>query len=102
MAAPITPQEIPYRAELRQDNGPFRPSTFGNIFSFGTFTLLKTNSPVLEARRLHLLCVVGVVKPSIPRSRIIPRTFPSSPFAQTTAMSATGEFVIHILAPFKR
>lgn len=30
----------------------------------------------------------------MPRSRMKPRTFPSSHLAQTTAMSATGELVI--------
>ena len=38
---------------------PEAPKTFqikfGNMFSFETFTLLKTNSPVAEALKLHLL-----------------------------------------------
>eukprot|EP01139_Manchomonas_bermudensis_P019373 Amastigsp_a676681_878.p5 type:complete len:106 gc:universal Amastigsp_a676681_878:725-408(-) len=35
----------------------------------------------------------------MPRSRMNPRIAPSSVLAHTTAMSATGEFVIQVLAP---
>ena len=35
-AAPITPHEMPKRAELRHVNGPFKPLTCGRMFSFGT------------------------------------------------------------------
>ena len=84
-------------AEFRQPSGPFSPLTFGRIFSFGTFTLSNTNSPVALARNDHLPCVSGVLNPGIPRSRIIPRIIPASSLAHTTAMSAKGALDIHIL-----
>src|SRR5690554_2684215 len=96
----MTPQLIPYRAEFKQESGPLKLFTSGKTFSFGTSTFSNTNSPVLEARSDHLLWVSGVEKPSIPRSTTKPRILPSSSLAQTTAMSAIGELVIHILAPF--
>ena len=55
-------------------------------------------SPVIEARSENLPSMVGVVRPSMPRSRMKPRMTPSS-FAQTIIMSATGEWVIQDLAP---
>src|SRR5580765_8825762 len=100
MAAPTAPHEIPYRAELRQPRGPFNPFTFGKIFSFGTFTLSKTSSPVDDARKLHLPWVVGVVNPSIPLSTINPCMSPASFFAHTTATCENGALLIHIFAPF--
>src|ERR1051325_3047059 len=99
MAAPIAPHDIPYRALFKQPNGPLRPFTFGNIFSLGTFTLSNTSSPVALARKLHLPWVSGVEKPFDPRSTIIPRILPDSSFAHTTAISANGALLIHILAP---
>src|SRR6056300_2036048 len=100
MAAPKAPQAIPKRALSKQESGAPRPSRPGKMFDFGTRTLSKTNSPVAEARSDHLLCVSGVVKPSIPRSTMIPLIRPASFFAQTTATSQKGAFEIHILAPF--
>lgn len=50
--------------------------------------------PVEEALRENFPSILGVEKPFMPRSRMKPRTFPSSHLAQTTAMSATGELVI--------
>src|SRR5687768_5759429 len=99
MAAPRAPQAMPYRALERQLNGPFIPFTLGNIFSLGTFTLSNTNSPVAEALRLHLPCVVGVLNPSIPLSRIRPLISPASSLAHTTATWLNGVFDIHILLP---
>src|SRR5689334_13230748 len=101
MAAPIAPQAMPYRAFVRQPNGPLRPLILGNIFSLGTFTLSKTSSPVAEARRLHFPCVVGVENPSIPLSTTSPRTSPASSFAQTTATWEKGALLIHIFAPLR-
>ena len=100
MAAPIVPHAIPNLALFKQLNGPFNPFTFGKIFSLGTFTLSKTNSPVALARRLHLLCVVGVVKPCISLSTMTPTISPASFLAHTTATCANGALLIHILAPF--
>lgn len=79
----------------------FNPLISGKIFSLGTLTLSKTNSPVAEARKLHLLCVSGVENPSIPRSTTIPLILPDSSFAQTTAISAKGALLIHILHHLK-
>ena len=99
---PIVPHAMPYLAESKQPSGAPKPSLLGKIFSLGIFTLSKTNSPVAEALKLHLLWVSGVENPSIPLSTITPLILPCSFFAQTTAISANGEFEIHILAPFKR
>src|SRR5688572_6644883 len=96
----MAPQAIPYLAFVRQPNGPFNPFTLGKIFAFGTFTLSNTSSPVADARRLHLPCVVGVVNPFIPLSRIRPLMSPLSSFAHTTATCEKGALLIHILAPF--
>ena len=101
MAAPIAPQAIPYLAFVKHPSGPFNPLMFGKIFSLGTFTLSNTSSPVALARRLHLPCVVGVLKPSMPLSTIIPFISPASSLAHTTASWLYGALLIHILAPFK-
>src|SRR6476660_6228115 len=101
MAAPTVPHAIPYRAFVKQLSGPFNPFTFGRIFSFGTFTLSKTNSPVADARRLHLPWVVGVVNPFIPLSNTSPLTSPCSSFAHTTATWEYGALLIHIFDPFR-
>lgn len=50
--------------------------------------------PVADALRENLPSILGVAKPFIPRSKMKPRTLPSSHLAHTTATSATGEFVI--------
>ena len=55
----------------------------------------------MEALNDHFPCISGAEKPLESLSTTIPKISPSSFFAQTTAMSATGEFVIHIFAPFK-
>src|ERR1700761_3493925 len=101
MAAPTTPQAMPYRALVRQLRGPLSPLTLGRMFCFGTFTLSKTSSPVADARRLHLPWVVGVENPSMPLSTITPRIEPSSSFAHTTATCEKGALLIHILLPFR-
>jgi len=53
---------------------------------------------VIEARSESLPSILGVENPFAPRSTMNPRITPSS-FAHTTATSAIGELVIHILAP---
>src|SRR5699024_5551409 len=90
----------------RQVNGPLRPLISGNVFSSGTKTSSKTNSPVSEARSDILYFVLGALYPSISFSTRKPRMTPSSSLfslalAQTTARSAIGELVIHILAPLR-
>src|SRR5690606_12656387 len=97
---PIAPHAIPKRAESRQLKGAPRPERPVNKFCLGTFTLSNTSSPVVEARRDHFPLVSGVLKPSIPLSTISPCIRPLSSLAHTTAISAIGELVIHILAPF--
>ena len=67
--------------------------------SSATNTSASEISPVTEARRDSLLSIRGVVKPSAPRSTRKPRITPSS-LAHTSATSAIGALVIHILAPF--
>ena len=57
-------------------------------------------SPVAEARSENLPSVFAVVSPLSPRSRIKPRTVPSS-FAQTIKTLAMGAWVIQVLLPDK-
>ena len=54
--------------------------------------VVEINSPVSEARRLHLPFIVGVLKPSMPRSTITPWMRPSSFFARTTASCARAHW----------
>lgn len=70
------------------------PDALGNRFSSGTSTSSMRIMPVAEALSENLPSILGVLKPFMPRSRMNPRTLPSSHLAQTTQMSATGEFVI--------
>lgn len=71
-----------------------RPETLGSRFSSGTSTSSIRIIPVAEALRENFPSILGVARPFMPRSKMKPRTFPSSHLAQTTAMSATGELVI--------
>lgn len=57
--------------------------------------------PVLDALNDIFPGMTEVERPAVPLSTKNPRTRPSSHLAHTTNMSATGAFVIHILAPFK-
>src|SRR5215475_4843005 len=86
---------------LRQPNGPASPFTFGSRFSSPTTQFSSTISPVIDARSESLPSIFGVENPFAPRSTTKPRMTPSS-FAHTTAMSAIGALVIHILAPVSR
>jgi hypothetical protein len=63
---------------------------------------IEQGKPVTEARSENLPSIFGVEKPFISRSITKPRMTSSSVFAQTTATSAIGELVIHILAPLSR
>jgi len=60
--------------------------------------------PVTEARKLNLPSIVGVVRPSMPRSSTKPLMRPScaSDLAHTTSTSAMGALVIQVLAPERR
>src|SRR5579862_4837656 len=96
----MTPHAIPYRALLRQEKGPFKPSTCGNRFSLGMWTSSMRIMPVILARSDNLPLMGGHSRPFIPFSRRNPRILPSHlHFAQTTQRSAIGELVIHVLEP---
>jgi len=71
-----------------------KPSTFGSKFSAGTWTSSITIWPVIEALSENLPSIFGVEKPFIFLSNIKPLIRLSSHLAQTTAISAIGEFVI--------
>ena len=94
----MTPQAMPYRACVRQDSGPLRPTTPGSTFSCGTRTWSKKRADVTEARRENLFSISGAENPFMPFSIMKPR-MPSSVCAQTTARSAIAPFVIHIFEP---
>lgn len=81
-------------SSLRQQPLTASPDTFGSRFSCGTSTSSIRIMPVADALSENFPSIFGVEKPFIPRSRMKPRTLPSSHLAQTTAMSAKGEFVI--------
>lgn len=70
------------------------PETFGSRLSFGTSTSSIRIMPVEDDLSENFPSILGVEKPFIPRSKIKPRTLPSSHLAHTTAMSAKGELVI--------
>lgn len=70
------------------------PEALGSRFSSGTSTSSIRIIPVAEALRENFPSILGVDKPFIPRSKMKPRTFPSSHLAHTMAISATGELVI--------
>jgi len=74
---------------------------FGSTFSSGTNASSSTTSPVIEVRNESLPSIFGVDKPLVPRSTRKPRMTPSS-LAHTSARSATGALVIHILLPVSR
>jgi len=73
-----------------------KPVTLGNMLSDGTSTLSIDICPVMLARSENFPSITGVVKPSMPRSRIKPRIrlSTSSALAHTMNTSAIGEFVI--------
>ena len=64
-------------------------------------TSSKTSSEVTEARSETLCFCSGAEYPLSSLCTTNPRIFPSSSFAQTTAISAIVPFVIHILAPLR-
>jgi len=86
---------------LRQEKGPFKPFTVGNIFYFGTLTLSKVISPVIDAFNDNFPLILLACKPFMPFYNMKPLMSPLSSLAQTTNTSAIGELVIHIFEPFK-
>ena len=103
-AAPIDPQLIPYRARLRQPNGPFSPCTSGSSASSPTSTPSIITMPVIEVRKLSLPSILGADSPFMPFSSTKPRMPPpcASDFAQMTKTSAIGAFEIQVLEPVRR
>lgn len=90
---------MPKRALFKQEKGPLRPFTVGNMLDFGTLTLSREISPVIEALSDSLPLILFAVNPFIPFYKTNPRISPFSSLAQTTNTSAMGEFVIHIFDP---
>src|SRR5262245_64216238 len=89
---------MPYRAWVRQRSGAFRPRAAGNCASAGRRTSARMISPVDDARS-DILCLISrALTPGVSIGTANP-AIPSSTRAQTTATSATGAFVIHILPP---
>lgn len=76
------------------------PTAPGSRLCSGTVQLSMYTEPVLDARNDALPGMTVVVSPVVSRSTTKPRTRPSSHRAHTTNTSATGAFVIHVLAPF--
>lgn len=76
------------------------PTAPGSRLCSDTVQLSMYTEPVLDARNDALPGMTAVVSPVVPRSTTKPRTRPSSHRAHTTNTSATGAFVIHVLAPF--
>lgn len=64
--APITPKEIPSRALLRHENGPFNPATPGSICPEWTCTESMKIDPVTLARKASLWLILGAERPFIP------------------------------------
>lgn len=100
-AAPSVPQEMPNLALFKQENGPFKPLTVGNICSSCTRTSFIAIYPVIEALRDSFPSIFGAVSPCIPFSKMKPLMSPASSLAQTTKTSAIGELVIQLFVPFK-
>ena len=94
----MAPHTIPYRASLKQDNGPFSPTTPGSTESSGRRTSSSTSSEVTEARSDSLRSMSRVENPGGAGGTWNPRT-PASAVALTAAGSAMPPFVIHILVP---
>src|SRR5579859_604861 len=103
MAAPIAPQEIPYRAWFRHMSGDFRPPEPGSRFDVGTCTSCSASPEVTDARSDHLPWTSVALKPGRLLSTRKPRTLSSSSstLAQITAMSAMLPEVIHIFSPLR-
>src|SRR5271166_248598 len=98
MAAPITPQPIPYRACVRQLSGPFRPLAQGSMADSGTRQSVNARLAVTEARIESLPCSSEDVNPLVPFSTKNPR-IPSGVRAQQIATSATVPLVIQVFSP---
>ena len=81
------------------------PAVYGGFVGVDIFFVISgyliTGIIQSEVRSESFPSIFGVDSPLLPRSTRNPRIFPSS-FAQTTAMSATGEFEIHILVPLSK
>jgi hypothetical protein len=94
---------MPYLALFKHEKGPDKPSTSGNMFSFGTGQLSSCIIPVIDALNPFLFFRAGVSRVpgghadlSIKNPLILPV---SASLAQMTKTSAIGELVIQVFAP---
>jgi len=61
----MTPQEIPYLALLRHENGDPRPPDLGSKASWGILTSSMNTEPVMDARRASLFSMAGAEIPGV-------------------------------------
>src|SRR5438477_9337715 len=99
MAAPITPQPIPYRACERHASALFKPFAPGSILDAGTRQSEKARLDVTDARMDHFPWMSDAENPGVPFSPRKPR-MPSSARAHTRALCAGEPFVIQVVSPF--
>ena len=92
---------MPYRAWVKHESGPFRPSTLGNRAESGTRTFKRDSSDVTDARKLNFPWISDDEKPSISFSTKKPCIICSSSFAHITATSAIEPLVIHVFEPLR-
>ena len=94
----MAPQMIPYRASLRQENGPFRPVTPGSTASAGSRTSVSVMSHWMDARMDSLGSIAVAVNPGVSVGITKPR-IPSWVLAQMIATSAIEARPIQRLVP---
>ena len=93
---------MPARATFRQLKGPASPFAFGQEVFLRHESIIKHDlSGDRGAQRKLAFDLRASRIPCVPRSIRKPR-MTSSSLAQTSATSATGELVIHILLPVSR
>jgi len=61
----MTPQEIPYLALLRHENGDPRPPDLGSRASWGILTSSMKTDPVIDARSASLFLMAGAEIPGV-------------------------------------
>src|SRR5437763_10975887 len=98
MAAPMTPQPMPYRAWLKQLKGALRPFAHGSMLDAGTRQSANETLEVTETRIESFPCRSEALKPGVPFSTRNPR-MPSSLRAHAIAISAIDPFVILPFSP---
>jgi len=73
----MTPQEIPYLALLRHENGDPRPPDLGSRASWGTLTSSMNTDPVMDARRASLFLMAGAEIPGVSYQSARPHASPN-------------------------